>query len=230
MAQILTMASLSGMGVAFVLAVIVVASDIQSAIKAQLGSLANTFVLAVWQGWIVVLGWGLVVAAIFQVIINHPDWAKSTFNFDVSENTLLAGIAVGISAIVVIRSKLMKIGNIEIGGEWAYLWSRAFVLKAVNQVRFEIRVTGEKLYKPAAEDLIKYPTFFTDLERWIVENIKGYEPTLAAKISAQINEVKKQAKAFPDQDVNARTYLVGIALDFMSPGELKSWAQVYKIT
>lgn len=215
----------SGTIAALALAACTVGADMQQAVKARLGVVANTFVLSAWQGWMVISAWSVAVAIVFLVVIQHPKWASSTFQFDVPNNAIAAGVAVGISAVIVIRSKLAKIGNIEVGGEWAYLWSRAYVLNAVNQIRVRSRIQGERLYNPIALDVAQYPEFFSRLEDWLTRWGDGKDLLIKEEVEAQIIEIKKQVgSGAPDQDVNARKYLVGIMLDYTPPHEFNKFA------
>lgn len=216
----------AGSAVAFGLAAVAVGFDVQDTVRARLGELANTSVLMTWQGWAVLFGWGLFDALLYFYIINNPQWATNTFNFDVAGNKVWAGAVVGVSAVLIIRSKLAKIGSVELGGEFAYLWSRAYVLDAVNGVRVQKRIENEKQYASAARDISKYPSLYTELAAWIDDRSKGKSEAARALIMAQMSEIKRQAKPSPadaDQDPNARKYLFGLAIDYFKPAEIEAW-------
>jgi hypothetical protein len=219
----------AGTVVAFCCAVIAVGLDLQDGIRAQLGRLANTSVLNVWPGRFILLGWGLFDAVMYLIIINHKEWAKNTFHFDVDQNKIVAGLAIGISAVLIIRSKLAKVGNVEIGGELAYLWSRAYVLDAVNAVRVQKRIKYLNRYGAVTKAIQQYPSFFTDLEGWLTQRLLGL-PDIKPRVEAQIGEIKKQAQPSPDQDASARLYLVGVVLDFFGHTELDSFARTVGIS
>ncbi len=214
---------LGGLIVAFAAAVAAIGIDLQDAVKAQLGELANTSVLKVPQGWVVLIAWGLFDAGLYLAIISHPAWASNTFGFSVSDNALSAGLAVGISAVFLIRSKLAKVGTVEVGGEYAYLWSRAYVLASVNSVRTQKRMLALRRYDPITIDLASYPTLFSDLESWLRQLAPGM-PSASPKIVAQIDEIKRQTSGAPDRDANARKYLIGLTIDFMGPANLDKFA------
>ncbi len=95
-----------GTVVAFCCAFIAIAVDLQTAVKAELGGLADTSVLLCRWGWIIAVGWGGFDAVMFLVVEDHRQWASGTFGFKVDDNQLWTGLVVGVSAILVIRSKI----------------------------------------------------------------------------------------------------------------------------
>jgi hypothetical protein len=111
--------------IALACALIAIGIDLQDAVTARLGVLANTSILQCWQGWACLLGWGAFNVAMFQIVLLYPKWASETFHFEVGNNLASTGLLVGVSAMIIIRSKLMKVNNIEWGVEWLYLWSSA---------------------------------------------------------------------------------------------------------
>lgn len=217
--------------VAFACAVVAVGVDLQDAVKTQLGALANTFVLQCWQGWAALFAWGIFDAGMYHVILNNQQWASNTFGFDVKQNPLLLGIVVGVSAVVVIRSKLAKVGNFEVGGEWLYLWSRATVLNAINKRRVRIKRTWQAKFRAAIHDTAGLPTFFTDLEAEIRGRVAG-RPDISTSILAQLDDLRKQyvptGDPNPDATINrserARSYLVSLGLDYFGHRDLQEWA------
>jgi hypothetical protein len=213
---------LGGIAIAFALAFVAIAFDIQDAIKSRLGDGANTSVLTVRQGWLVLVGWSLFDVALYMAALSHPTWARQTFGFDIANNKLAAGVVVGLSAVIVIRSKLAKVSNVELGFEWAYLWSRAYALTSVNRARFQARVQCEGKYFPFALDTTNYPTLFSSLERWLRVRAEDLEQGACLKVKNQIDEIRKRTAA-PDHDPDARKYLFGVAFDYLSPREIKDW-------
>jgi hypothetical protein len=221
----------TGTLIAFACAVIAVAIDLQDAVKAQLGALANTSILGCWQGWVSIIGWGIFDAAMYHMILNNKEWATSTFGFRVDQNLLWTGLVVGISAIVVIRSKLAKVGSVEVGGEWVYLWTRAKVLNAVNKRRVNIKQVWQSRFRRAVNDVAGSPTFFTDLETRFVSLLLG-RPDITSAVLAQIADLRKQYVPAGDPNADdtinanprARAYLVNVGLDYFGPAELLQWA------
>lgn len=218
-----------GTAIAFVAAVVAVFSDLQQNVKDELKT-ADTSVLAVWQGWAILGAWGIVVAAMYLVILNHKDWAAHAFGFNVDDNRILAGLAVGLSAVLIIRSKLAKVGNVELGGEYAYLWSRAYLLKSVNGFRRDRRIAAINRYNPVVTDLANYPDFFTKLEEWMRETARG-TPEVATRMVGQIEQIKAQAGPNPpNANVDSRRFLVGLAIDSFSAASLDRFAQTNGIS
>jgi hypothetical protein len=219
--------------IAFACAVVAVAIDLQDAVRARMGGFANTSVLLCWQGWLALGFWGLFDAIMYHVILHNKEWASRTFGFTVEENLLWTGLAVGLSAVIVIRSKLAKIGNVEIGGEFAYLWSRAKVLDAVNRRRIDKKqkCQGGKT-KDAIADIVAYRTLFTDLEVHLRELARG-RPDISAAVISQIDDLRKTyiktGDPDPDKTINenkrAREYLVNIALDYFGHRDFRRWTK-----
>jgi hypothetical protein len=195
-----------------------------------------TSIFTCWQGWLSLAIWGIFDAGMYHFILNHREWASSTLGFAVDQNLLGTALAVGVSAIVVIRSKLAKVGTFEVGGEWAYLWSRAQVLDAVNKKRITKKTGWERRFKTAAEATKNVPMFFTDLEVYVKGLLQG-RPDIKQTVTDQIVDLRKQYIPSGDQDPDstingndrARRYLVSLALDYLGHRVLESWAKANKI-
>ena len=223
--------------IAFACAAVAVAVDLQDTVRARMGGFANTSVLLCWQGWLTLCAWGLFDAVMYHIILNNKEWASSTFGFRVDLNPLWTGLAVGLSAVIVIRSKLAKIGTFEIGGEFAYLWSRARVLDAVNKRRIDKKqqCQGGKT-KEAIADIAAFPTLFTDLEAHLRDLATG-RPDISAAVVSEIDDLRKTyikaGDANPDKTINgtdrARSYLVNIALDYFGHRDFRKWAKANRI-
>ena len=228
---------LLGTGIAFGCALIAVGSDLQASVTARFGAKANTLILQTWQGWASLVGWGAFTAASFHVVLTNPAWASDTFHFKVDDNLAWTGVAVGVSAIVIIRSKLAKVGSIEWGMEWVYLWSSAEVIDAVNKNLIKIKDFWEKKFKPSADDIAKYPTFFTDLEIHSTKVLNGKSKELMANVRDEIKRIRDTnipaCYPAPDATINknapARRYLVSAILDHMGHIELVNWAKTQGI-
>ena len=223
---------LIGTIIAFACAVIAIGTDLQNSVNTRLGALANTSILQSWQGWSSLVGWGAFDATMFQIVLINPKWASATFHFDVGDNLPWAGLVVGISAIIIIRSKLFKQGNVEWGAEWVYLWSSAQVLDAVNRKRIGIKRVWEGKLRPAADDFGKYPTFFTDLEAHMSGILHGKPQQTQAALIQEFQQLRAKyippADPSPDAAINksssARRYLVSVVLDRVGQAELAEWA------
>lgn len=232
-----TAALAGGTVVAFCCAFIAVAVDLQTAVKAELGGLADTSVLLCRWGRIIAVGWGGFDAVMFLVVEDHRQWASGAFGFKVDENHVWTGRVVGVSAILIIRSKLAKVGSVEVGGEWAYLWSRAKVIDAVNRRRVAIKDDWRRRFAPAVRNIDRYPELFTDLESRLLDLLAG-RPGIRAAVTAQLSELRRQhvppGDAAPDRTINetvrARSHLVSVALDYFGYTEIESWARQHGVT
>lgn len=96
----------------------------------------------------------------------------------------------GISAIIIIRSKLFKQGNVEWGVEWVYLWSSAQVLDAVNRKRIDIKTYWESKLRSSADDLGKYPSFFCDLETYMTGIVGGKPQQTQAALIQEFQQLR----------------------------------------
>jgi hypothetical protein len=168
----------------------------------------------------------------FQIVLINPSWASQTFHFDVGSNLPWAGLVVGISAIIIIRSKLFKQGNVEWGAEWAYLWSSAQVLDAVNRKRINIKRRWESKLRSSADNFAKYPTFFTDLETHMSGILQGKPQQTQAALIQEFQQLRAKyvpaGDPNPDATINtsgpARRYLISVVLDRVGHAELIAWA------
>jgi hypothetical protein len=223
---------LLGTAIAFGCALVAVGTDLQSSVTNRLGALANTSILQCWQGWASLVGWGAFDATMLQIVLKNPNWASQTFHFDVSSNLLWAGLVVGISAIIIIRSKLFKQGDVEWGAEWIYLWSSAQVLDAVNQHRIAIKRLWESKFRAPSANTANYPSFFTDLESHMTGVLLGMQPATQAALTREFQRLHTNypptAGQTADDAVNgnaaARRYIVSAVLDHVGHGALVGWA------
>jgi hypothetical protein len=221
-----------GTAIAFWCAVIAVGTDLQSSVSNRLGALANTSILQCWQGWASLVGWGAFDATMLQIVLRNPVWASQTFHFDISSNLLWAGLVVGISAIIIIRSKLFKQGEVEWGAEWIYLWSAAQVLDAVNQHRIAIKRHWEGKFRSASDNIAAYANFFTDLESHMTAVLRGMPPATQAALTQEFQRLRTNyppaGGQTADDAVNgnaaARRYIVSAVLDHVGDSTLVEWA------
>jgi hypothetical protein len=223
---------LAGTAIAFGCALIAVGTDLQNSVTSRLGALANTSILQSWQGWAGLVAWGAFDATMFQVVLIDPNWATQTFHFDVGNNVPGAGLVVGISAILIIRSKLFKQGNVEWGAEWIYLWSSAQVLDAVNRHRIAIKRDWERRFPPSASNVAGHPNFFTELETHMTGILHGRPQQTQAALTQEFQRLRANyipaGDPHPDATINgnaaARQYLVSAVLDHVGHTELADWA------
>lgn len=232
-----------GTVIAFLFAFIVIGADLQETVKSHFTGLgakgrANTLIIETWQGWATMIAWGAFAAAMFHVVHSHPDWAKETFQFKVADNPEMTGLMIGISALIIIRSKLIKANNIDWGFEGIYLWSSQHVCESVYLKRTATKNLWEGKFRPIANDIASCGTFFTDLEREVLKCIggkpQGFQPEPKAEIAQIRATFIPSADPNPDQTINAsapaRRMLVSVTLDYLGQGELVSSAKDAGIT
>jgi hypothetical protein len=205
-----------GIAAAFFAAFVAVAIDMREAARATFKTPGSISVLSIWQGWMILVAWGLFDVAVYWIVLAHPDWALHTLGLKVSDDKILAGFVVGVSAIVIIRSKLVKVGSVEIGGEYAYLWSRAYVLDAISTRRALLKVQYDRKYGPIAKNLNANPNLFTEVESWIGDRAKGTNVRTQQEIEKQIKLIRKTGGSNADANPAARKALVGVAIDYFA--------------
>ena len=219
--------------IAFATAAIAVGFDLQNAVNDRLGKLENIAVLGEWLGWLTITVWGLFDVVIFQVVLINPNWASHTLDFDVSTNVLLTAVISGLSAVLIIRSKLLKLGHIEWGCEWFYLWSSARVLFAVNRRRIEIKAKWERKLSGPVNDIAALPNFYTELEAHSLAIARGVSPVVELALTQECNGLRSKyptSSGQPqDMGVNnnsdARRYLVSAVIDHLGHEVLKNWTK-----
>jgi hypothetical protein len=228
----------AGTSIALICGLIAIGSDLQGNVTARLGALANTSVVRCREGVACLVGWGAFNVAMFQIVLLYPVWASETFHFQVGDNLLGTGLLVGVSAVIIIRSKLTKVNNIEWGGEWLYLWSGARVLDAVNRRRVAIKQKLEAAFAPHVANIAGLPTFFTDLETHVNSLLPGLPTELQTDVNKELQQLKTSfvpaGSPNPanvlDKDATARKVLVSVVIDYLGDDELKSWATSKHLT
>src|SRR5712691_9706645 len=120
-----------GAAEAFFVAFLVVAFDCHNNVSATLQR-ATTPVYMVPLAWLVWTVCGLFAVGAFAFSASAPEdnWVSAALSFG-STNNLYRGFAVGLSILILIRSKVLSAGNSEIGGEYFYNLGRVGILKSV---------------------------------------------------------------------------------------------------
>lgn len=206
---------------AFACAAIAVGTDAQTEIRTRFGRRHGTFILNQREGYAFILFWGAVDVVFFVVFLHNHDWAKRAFNIDIEQSLIWAGIVVGLSAILIIRTNLATVGNFQIGGELLYSLSRAFLIDKLNRVRVRARRTFIGGYRPYFKDTQKYPKYFASLEGVLKELAPGSDRS--GEIGTQLSTIKAEHQK-PDDSAEAREALTGLMYDYFGPREVKSWA------
>jgi hypothetical protein len=219
---------LLGTSIALLCALIAIGIGLQDAVTTRLGVLANTSILQCWQGWATLLGWGAFNVTMFQIVLLDPKWASETFHFEVGNNLASTGLLVGVSAMIIIRSKLMKVNNIEWGVEWLYLWSSAQCLGAVNRKRLATKSRWESKFQPYVTNLERYRNFFTGLETYLVNILKGSSPKVQDALQQEFAQLRatyiSPGDLTPDDTINASVFarrdLVSAVLDHLGYADI----------
>lgn len=214
--------------IALATALIAIGIDLQDTVTTRLGVLANTSILQCWQGWASLLGWGAFNVTMFQIVLLDPKWASETFHFEVGNNLASTGLLVGVSAMIIIRSKLMKVNNIEWGVEWLYLWSSAQSLSAVNRKRIATKSRWKSQFEQYATDLVKYPNFFTGLQTYLDNILEGSPPKVKEALQQEVRQLRATyippGDQTPDSTINrsvsARLDLISAALDHLGHSDI----------
>lgn len=224
-----------GTVIAFLFAVVFVGIDLQNSVNlgGKIDGRANTAILLCWQGWAGLIGWGAVDAAVFQGVLWYPDWASQTFHFGVTSNIPATGALVGVSAVAVLRSKLFKFGNADLGLEAVYVSSSSVVQEAVTRRRAKIKDEWIARLRPSARNIAAYPDFFTDLETYMKDILQGSGEKTREALTQEFQRLRqkysKPGDAAQDAAINgsadARGYLVSAVLDYLGHADLRDWAK-----
>ena len=144
-------------------------------------------------------------------------------------NPLLRGLCVGLTVLVLIRSKLSSFKGAEIGGELAYNSGRIWVMQSLNLrwIKFKNRFNGANL---EAALLVPDPHFeLRTLEE--VRAIIGVQPEeYRVFVESQIRNVQQSrpSNPFDPAAVQWQTYyrtLINLALDYAGPDVFSGWTR-----
>lgn len=219
----MTQDEIIGTLIAFSCAVIAVGADAQTEVRARFGTgLRGTAVVATLPGIGFLVFWGLVDAVLFVIFLGHKAWAKTAFNISVEENVVFTGIVVGLSAMLIIRTNLMTVGSIQVGGELAYTWSRSFLIDRLNRKRVADRQRFMRQYRPTCRNIAAYPKYFSSLEAVLIPLANG--SPAKDRILGQLSDIKR-GLADANLDASARESLTGLAYDYFGPEIVDDWAK-----
>jgi hypothetical protein len=143
-------------------------------------------------------------------------------------NPYLRGLCVGLTVLVLIRSKLSSIKGAEIGGELAYNSGRVWVMQALNQ--------RWRTFKSHFYERNKAKAFLMlDYEDQVIfnvrEEIKIRPEDYRVFVESQIKNVQqsKPKVAFDATRLDWQTYyrtLTNLALDYAGATVFKGWSQL----
>ena len=144
-------------------------------------------------------------------------------------NPLLRGLCVGLTVLVLIRSKLSSIQGAEIGGELLYNSGRVWVMRSLNsnwrnfKNKFNARNLTSALNTPS-------PNYENRLLEELRAIIKVQPEDYRSFVESQIANVlqSRPAVAFDPLRVEWQTYyrtLNNLALDYAGPDVFSEWTQ-----
>lgn len=168
------------------------------------------------------IGWSLVCVGFAIAIFEYPDWANRAFNVQIGENRLEAGLLIGCSALILIRSQLGKAGNISLGFELPYSWTRDLAIEAWHHERGEARdrlLTSERAFFSVVR---KYPTYGSSLHSFLVNCADALPSGEKGELGAELQAMLSRGSV---EGLQSRKALVGFAFDHFGHKRLNEWAQ-----
>ena len=216
-----TLCSFFGGVFAFICAAIAVGSDAQSEVNTRLGRIRGTNIVS-WPGVAFVVFWGLADVAFYVAFLFNHEWAKKAFDIEIEKNLLWSGMVVGLSAVLIFRTNLATVGSVQVGGEWLYTTTRAYLIDALNRKRSRHRYAFLNTHKPFYNDCKKYPAYFTALHGKILDLAIGSPHK--SEIETALDKTKTSGSEQPDTDVAVRMNVTGVAYDYFGAKEFEDWA------
>ncbi len=219
----ITPLQVTGGAISFLFACISIGKDLRDELhRVAQGPRTGTSVFGDEYAWLFMIGWGCVGIAAYCIAENDREWFEKAFNLKLDNNNLIAGLAIGASAVVIIRSNLITVANMPIGGEFFYSFTRARVVFTMNKRRGLVRADFLKDKDKYSLDLKAYPNYFTKMDQYIA-TIGPPLPTYGS-ITTEIASIKAGSKT-PDQDATSRASLTGVMYDYFGPSEVETWGQ-----
>jgi hypothetical protein len=207
--------------IAFGFAALAVGTDAQSEMRSRFGGRHGTFAPSTGPGLVFIIWWSLVDLAFYIWFLKHHDWAKRAFNVDVEKGTILTGLAVGVSAVLIIRTKLATYNSIPVGFDAFYEWTRSILIDQLNRKRVRMRRTFLGKFKAPCNDIEGLPKYFTSAEKTLKELAAG--KAQQAEIQSVMATIRSSVGE-PDRSSVAREDLTGLFYDYFGPEEVEKWA------
>jgi hypothetical protein len=173
-------------------------------------------------GYFWVVGGGCVGVVAYWVAQCYPEWFAKAFNLKLDQNCLLAGLLIGASTVIIIKSNLITLAKMPIGGEYIHSLTRARVVFVMNKRRGLARQDFLQKQKKYTGDTTQYPHYFTKMETYI-NSVAPPLPTYGS-LTTEITNIKSGPQT-PDNDVTAREALTGVMYDYLGPKEVDAWGQ-----
>jgi hypothetical protein len=140
-------------------------------------------------------------------------------------NPYLRGLSVGLTVLVLIRSKICSIKGAEIGGELAYNTGRVWAMQSLNSRWQASKAEFNRRNQANALQIIDYEE---QLVIQLREAIKVQPEEYRTFVESQIKNVtdKKPTGVFDPTRHDWRTYyrtMTNLALDYAGPSVFKGW-------
>lgn len=141
-------------------------------------------------------------------------------------NPYLRGICVGLTVLVLIRSKLSSIKGAEIGGELVYNGGRVWVMQSLNSKWREFKSTFYQRNQVKALGLANYEDRLFEEVR---ATIRIQPEDFRTFVESQITNVRQNRpkSAFDASANDWQTYyrtITNLALDYAGPSVFRGWA------
>jgi hypothetical protein len=209
--------------VSFLFACVSVGKDLQDELHhVAKGPRTGTKVVGSECAWLFVIAWGCVGIVAYGIAQNYPEWFEKAFSLKLDKNNLLTGLLIGASTVVIIRSNLITVAKMPIGGEFIYSRTRARVVFIMNKRRGLARADFLKVKKTYTDDTQSYPNYFTKMDQHIA--LIGPPLPTFGSITTEIASIKAGSQT-PDQDAAARAALTGVMYDYLGPSEVETWGR-----
>jgi hypothetical protein len=214
---------IAGGALSFIFACISVGKDLRDELhRVAKGPRTGTSVIRNEYALLFLIGWGLIGVLAYVVAQCYPEWFERAFNLKLDKNSLLAGLLIGASTVIIIRSNLITLAKMPIGGEYIYSLTRARVVFIMNKRRGLARFNFLKAKKTYSGNMMSYPNYFTKMDSYVT--MIGPPLPNFNSVTTEIASIKAGAPN-PDQDAAAREAITGVMYDYFGPLEVENWGQ-----
>lgn len=179
------------------------------------------------QALVQALACGLVAAIAFTFTDGRGDTLIDSVLGLKQANPYLRGLSVGLTVLVLIRSKLSSIKGAEIGGELVYNAGRVWVMQSLNVRwrKFKSAFNDKNLAKALA-----IPDYENRLFTEVRDAIKVQPEDFRVFVDGQITNIqqKKPQSAFNASTLEWQTYyrtITNLALDYAGRSVFDDWAK-----
>jgi hypothetical protein len=179
------------------------------------------------QAIVLALACGAVAAIAFSFTNGKGDTLIDSVLGLKQSNPYLRGLCVGLTVLVLIRSKISSIKGAEIGGELAYNAGRVWVMQALNQRWRTFKSTFYERNKAKALSIIDYEDrVVTEVRDAIKIRPEDYRVFVESQIK-NVQQSKPQV-VFDSARLDWQTYyrtLTNLALDYAGATVFEGWTK-----